>query len=288
MISVFRKPVHGPSALLRFVVFAALSIGFMMLDQKGERLHNLRSGLTTIFYPAQILASLPGASYTTIADFFTGTGTLRAERDRLVTEHTLLSARLQQFEAVEAENSRLRELLGSSKRVAARVLAADLLSVSLEPFTRRLLVARGSNDGVYVGQPVIDAHGIMGQITSVTPHTAIATLITDPSHAIPVLVTRSGLRAMVYGTGDPDSVKLPYLTAAADIREGDLLVSSGLDGTFPADYPVAQVTRVVNENEAFLAISAKPAARLNHSKQVLLVWTAPSARVSPRPEPKQK
>lgn len=152
--------------------------------------------------------------------------------------------------------------------------------MSLEPFSRRLLVRRGSNDGVYVGQPVIDAYGIVGQVTHVAPHVSTVTLITDPSHAIPVLDNRSGLRAMVFGSGDQEALNVPYLSGVADIKEGDLLVSSGMGGTFPAGYPVAVVTEVEhNPSEGFLTVRARPAARLNHGKQVLLIWperTAPA------------
>ncbi|OGI49715.1 MAG: rod shape-determining protein MreC, partial [Candidatus Muproteobacteria bacterium RIFCSPHIGHO2_01_60_12] len=151
--------------------------------------------------------------------------------------------------------------------------AAELVEVSSEPFTRKVVVAKGSQDGVYVGQSVIDAHGVMGQVTQVAGHVSRVTLITDAGHAIPVLNNRSGLRALVFGTGNPDTVKVPYLTANADIKEGDLLVSSGMGGTFPPGYPVARVVKIVNDpNEAFLAITAKPAAQLNHGKQVLLIW----------------
>jgi rod shape-determining protein MreC len=177
------------------------------------------------------------------------------------------------LEALEAENKRLRDLLGSAARVADRAVVAELVEVSLEPFTRKIVVAKGSRDSVYLGQPVIDAYGIIGQVTEVGPYASKATLITDPGHAIPVLVNRNGLRTIVFGTGAPDRVNVPYLTATADIREGDLLVSSGMGGRFPPGYPVAQVTAVVKDpNEAFLKISAKPMARLNYGKEVLLIW----------------
>ena len=164
-------------------------------------------------------------------------------------------------------------MLGSAAQVADKALAAELVEVSSEPFTRKIVVAKGSRDGVYVGQSVIDAHGIMGQVTQVASEVSRVTLITDAGHAIPVLDNRSGLRMLVFGTGDPDTLKVPYLTSASDIKEGDLLVSSGMGGTFPPGYPVAQVIKIVNDpNEAFLAISATPAAQLNHGKQVMLIW----------------
>jgi rod shape-determining protein MreC len=273
MITVFGKPLRGPSSLTRLVLLLLLSLALMMLDHRGQHLEQIRAALKVIVYPIQIVASIPVVIYQHSREAFATERTLREQNEALSAEHQAILARLQQFEALEAENARLRDMLGSAARVGDRALAAELLEVSLEPFSRRIVVTRGTRDGVYVGQPVIDAHGIMGQITEVAPHLATATLITDPSHAIPVLVSRSGLRAMVFGTGDQDSVTVPYLTASADIREGDLLVSSGMGGTFPAGYPVATVTTIENDpNEAFLAIGARPAALLNHGKQVLLVW----------------
>ena len=279
MITVFGKPLRGPSNLTRLVLLLALSAGLMVLDHRGQHLEQTRATLRVLLYPVQLIASVPAAMYSGLTDFFAFGSSLRNDNDQLKTERLQLLARLQQFEAIEAENERLRALLGSASRVADRALAAELLEVSLEPFTRRIIVSRGMRDGVTVGQPVIDAHGIMGQITDVTLHMSTATLITDPGHAIPVLVNRSGLRAIVIGSGDQDTVKIPYLTAVADIKEGDLLVSSGMGGTFPAGYPVAEVIRIVADpNEAFLDITARPAARLNHSKQVLLVWPGDKQR----------
>ena len=245
----------------------------MMLDHRGHHLEKIRTGLNVLVYPIQLIAELPAYAVRGVADFFTTRRTLREDNEKLLAQQQMQLAKLQQFDALEEENNRLRRMLGSAARVADKALAAELVEVSSEPFTRKVVVAKGSQDGVYVGQPVIDAHGIMGQVTQVAGRVSRITLITDAGHAIPVLDNRSGLRALVFGTGDPDSVKIPYLTASADIKEGDMLVSSGMGGTFPPGYPVAQVTKIVNdENEAFLAITAKPAAQLNHGKQVLLIW----------------
>src|SRR3990167_8082304 len=242
MINVFGRSIGAPSHLTRLVLLSALSVALMMLDHRGHHLEKIRAGLNVLAYPIQIIASAPAYIGRGIADFFTTRGTLR-------------------------------EMLVSAALVADKAIAAELVEVSSEPFTRKVVVAKGSQDGVYVGQSVIDAHGVMGQVTQVAGHVSRVTLITDAGHAIPVLNNRSGLRALVFGTGNPDTVKVPYLTANADIKEGDLLVSSGMGGTFPPGYPVARVVKIVNDpNEAFLAITAKPAAQLNHGKQVLLIW----------------
>lgn len=292
MITVYGKSLRGPSALTRLVLLGALSAGLMMLDHRSNHLKDIRSGLMVITYPFQWVVSLPVVMYDNVADLFTSGNTLRAERDKLTTANEQLQVRLQQFEALEAENERLRAMLGSAKRVANRALAADLVNVSLEPFSRRLLIERGEHDGVYAGQPVIDAHGVVGQLTQVGPNVSAVTLITDPGHAVPVLNQRSGLRAMVFGSGDHDELNVPYLTPVADVKEGDVFVSSGLGGTFPADYPVAVVTHVENDpSEGFLRVSARPAAQLNHGKQVLLIWpgqtnTADAKAGTAKPAPK--
>lgn len=273
MINVFGRSVGAPSHLTRLILLSALSVALMILDHRGHHLEKIRAGLNVLAYPIQLIAAAPAYVGGGIADFFTTRGTLRQDNEKLLAERQVLNAKVQQFDALEEENARLRRMLGSAAQVADKVLAAELIEVSSEPFTRKIVVAKGGRDGVYVGQSVIDAHGIMGQVTQVASQVSRVTLITDAGHAIPVLDNRSGLRMLVFGTGDPDTLKVPYLTSASDIKEGDLLVSSGMGGTFPPGYPVAQVSRIVNDpNEAFLAITAKPAAQLNHGKQVMLIW----------------
>jgi rod shape-determining protein MreC len=273
MINVFGRSIRAPSSLTRLILLSALSVALMMLDHRGHHLEKIRAGLNTLAYPIQLIAAAPAYLGHAIADFFTTRGTLRADNEKLLAEERMLLARQQQFDALVAENERLRRMLGSAAQIADKAVAADLVEVSSEPFTRKIVVAKGSQDGVYLGQPVIDANGIMGQVTQVAVNVSRVTLITDAGHAIPVLDNRSGLRALVFGTGDQDTVKVPYLTANADIKEGDLLVSSGMGGTFPPGYPVATVSKIVNDpNESFLSITAVPAAHLNHGKQVLLIW----------------
>lgn len=273
MMSAFGKSLHGPSALTRLVLLGLLSIGLMLVDHQRNELDRIRAVLTVVAYPLQMVASLPVGAYYGVVDLLTTDKDLQERNIRLEAEREQLLARLQQFQALEMENERLRSMVGAASRVASKALAAELMEVSLEPFSRRLLVRRGSTDGVYVGQPVIDAYGIVGQVTHVGPYSSTVTLITDPSHAIPVVNNRSGLRAMVFGSGDQDSLALPYLSSVADIKEGDLLVSSGMGGVFPAGYPVAEVTDVLNNpSESFLMVRARPAAQLNHGKHVLLIW----------------
>jgi rod shape-determining protein MreC len=277
MLQISGWQLRAPSNLTRFVVLASLSVGLMLLDARGHHLQNIRAGLTVLLAPIQVIAAIPVRVGGAIIDFVRGDESLRAEAERLRNEQPILLARLQRFEAIEAENAHLRQLLGTSALVAERAVVAELLEVASEPFRRTIVIARGAKDGLYVGQPVIDAYGIRGQVSEVGILQSTAILITDPGHAIPVQVNRNGLRAIAFGTGDADSVAIRYLTASADIKEGDLLVSSGLGGGFPFGYPVAKVTKIVNDpNESFLDIAATPVAQISHNKEVLLIWPAKS------------
>ncbi len=273
MTNLFGRANGRPSSLTRLVFLVALSVVLMILDHRSQYLPDIRAALSVLIHPVQFAAALPVRASAWVVEAFTSEKTLRKNNERLRTENLTHLARLQRLDALEAENRRLRDLLGSAGQVADRAVVAELVEVSLEPFTRRIVVAKGKRDSVYLGQPVIDAHGIMGQITEVGLLTSKATLITDPGHAIPVIVNRNGLRAIVFGTGAPDRVRIPYMTASADIHEEDLLVTSGMGGHFPPGYPVAQITEIEKDpNEAFLKISAKPMARLNYGKEVLLIW----------------
>ncbi len=273
---------HLPSILTRFVVFSVLSVVLMMLDHRGQHLQKIRAGLGVLFYPIQMAAALPARTGAAVMDFIGGDSALREKYQRLSDERPLLLAKQEKFEALEAENNHLRSLLGSAERIAERAVVAELIEVSQEPFTRKIVLAKGSSDKVYVGQPIIDSYGIMGQITQVGILQSQATLITDPDHAIPVQVSRNGLRAIVFGTGERDGLSVRYLTSSADIKVGDTLISSGMGGTFPFGYPVAVVSHIVNDpNESFLDISARPVAHLGHNKEVLLIWPARSTLSSP-------
>jgi rod shape-determining protein MreC len=270
--------MHAPSMLTRLLVFVALSVALMIADHRGQHLERIRQGLSVLLSPIQYAAALPGELGGWTSGFFGGDRGLRERYERLNAELPLLQARLQKYEALAAENEHLRRLLGSAARVAERAVVAELVEVSREPFTRQITVAKGRQDGLFVGQPVLDAHGIMGQVAEVGVLNSRATLITDPGHAIPVQVNRNGLRAIAFGVGHPDRVEVRHLTSSADIREGDLLISSGIGSTFPFGYPVAEVTKIVNDpNEAFLEVSARPVAQLGHNKEVLLIWPAEPA-----------
>lgn len=277
------------------VVFVLASVILMTVDHRQNHLDGLRSALSVALYPIQFLIDLPATAGSWLQDTFATRRTLQEENARLHAQHLLLEARLLKFEALEAENLRLRELLSSSFKAGDRVLIAELLSVDLDPYQHKVLLNKGERQHVYPGQPLLDAHGVMGQIVEVTPLTATAMLITDPAHALPVQVNRNGLRSIVVGTGSLAELSLPHIPNNADIRAGDLLVTSGLGGRFPPGYPVAEVTAVaVDPSQNFAKVTAQPLSHLDRSREVLLVWppepqtppeTAPEAQsAAPAPE----
>ncbi len=195
------------------------------------------------------------------------------ERNRaLETEALILQRKLQRMAALTAENGRLRALLNSAKRVEQRVTISELIGVEPDSRSHIVIVNRGENDGVHVGQSVIDASGMMGQVVVVGYNTAKVMLITDQRHAIPVQINRTGVRAIAEGTGDINRLRLRHLSPTTDIRKGDLLVSSGLGGRFPVGYPVAEVIDVEGgPGMTFLEVQAKPLARLSQSRYMLLL-----------------
>ncbi|GMR21395.1 MAG: rod shape-determining protein MreC [Gammaproteobacteria bacterium] len=266
-------PFKTPSQVTRLVVFLTLSVVLMVADHRGDHLRQIRAGLSVLVYPVQVVASWPVEISRWVVDAIQSDEALQQELDTFRKQQPFLLAKLQKYNALETENKRLRDLLNAANKLADRAMVAELLEVHPEPFTRKLVIHRGYNNDVYIGQPVIDTYGVLGQVTQVGVFTSVVTLITDPSHAVPVQINRNGLRTIALGTGAQDRLNVPFLTPSVDIQEGDLLVTSGLGGGFPPGYPVAKITDIVADpNEAFLQISAKPLAHLNHNRELLLIW----------------
>lgn len=261
------------------MLLALLSIGLMTTDHRFHHLDAVRSSLSVLVYPLQYVVNVPAAMVGWAGETFNSRQTLQEQNVELRTQNELLKAQLQKFIAVETENQRLRQLLQSSRRVGERVLIAELLAVDMDPFSHRIVINKGTNDEAYAGQPMVDAQGVMGQLVHVGPLTSTAMLITDPSHALPVEINRNGLRAIAVGTGAPRELELQHIPNNADIRVGDLLITSGLGGVFPSGYPVARVTAVdIDPGQPFARVRAEPTAHLDRSREVLLVW--PSKRES--------
>ncbi len=274
------KPLflRGPSPTYRVVIAVLLSIGLMVADQRQHLLEPLRSVLSLLVSPLQYLASLPDGVAVIVKGLFASESSLRQDNEVLKGENLTLKGRLQRLESLEAENRRLHDLLGSSFRVGERVLIAELLAVDLDPYRQQVLINKGSASGVFVGQPVLDANAVMGQVIWVGPTTATVLLITDAAHGLPVRVNRNGLRAVATGTGLVNQLDLSYVPHDADVEEGDLLVTSGLGGRFPAGYPVGRVSEIKRESgQPFARVTATPSARLDSGYEVLLVWTLSEA-----------
>lgn len=260
------------------MVFVLLSVALMTLDHRQHHLGTLRGALSVLVYPLQFTVNLPGMSGEWLSEAFSTRRKLQEENARLRTQALVLKANLQKFAALQAENVRLRELLDSSFQVGERVLIAEIMAVDLDPYRHEVVLNKGEGYGIYPGQPVVDADGIMGQVVQTGPLTSNAMLITDPNHAIPVQVNRNGLRSIALGIGSLTTLSLPHVPNNADIRVGDLLVTSGLGGRFPAGYPVAEVVGIVRDpGHAFAHIEARPMANLDRSREVLLIWLATQA-----------
>ena len=251
-----------------------MALILMILDHRTSVLQPLRSFISIVTYPIYLAADAPQEISQWFTEVTADEQTVLEQNIQLKKEKTLLEARLQKFKALEAENLRLRNLLDSSFKVGERVLIAELSSVELDPYRQQIVISKGTRSGVFKGQPVLDANAVMGQVIATSPLHSTVMLITDASHALPVQVLRNGLRTVAVGTGNIDSLNLPFLARNADIVPGDQLVTSGLGGVFPPGYPVATVKAVTQEpGQHFATISAEPLAHLDRAREVLLVWT---------------
>lgn len=274
----------GPALGLRLIVLLAMAAGLMVADHRQHRLAAIRDGIATLAYPIQWALQAPVQAWSAVGESFATKTRVEAENVKLASDNLVLRLKLLRYESLEQENQRLRAVRESSPRAVQRSLVAEILRVDLDPFRQRVLVNKGTRAGVFRGQAVIDAAGIYGQVTRAGPLSAEIILITDPEHAIPVQVNRTGARSIALGTGRAGLLSLPYLPQNTDVIVGDLLVSSGLGGVYPPGYPVAKVTAVVRDpGQPLLAVEAEPLAGLDRDPEVLLVWFD-NAIVEPEPE----
>ncbi|MCY1400620.1 rod shape-determining protein MreC [compost metagenome] len=259
---------------VRLLVLVVLSVALMVVDSQFTVLKPVRSQMSLVLMQSYWVTDLPQRLWQGVASQFGSRTELVAENEKLKTEALLLQGRLQKLAALTEQNVRLRELLNSSALVNEKVEVAELIGMDPNPFTHRILINKGERDGVVLGQPVLDARGLMGQVVELMPYTSRVLLLTDTTHSIPVQVNRNGLRAIASGTGNPERLELRHVADTADIKEGDLLVSSGLGQRFPAGYPVATVKEVIHDSgQPFAIVRAVPTAALNRSRYLLLVFT---------------
>jgi rod shape-determining protein MreC len=258
----------------------------MAADHSNHYLQGIRSLTSISVHPLHLLVDLPVTTIRWVNETFSTRSRLQEDNQLLREQNLLLQVRQQKMEALKRENMRLRDLLGSAFKVDDRVLIAELIAVHLDPYAQQILIHKGEDHGVFIGQPVIDANGVIGQVTRVNPFTATVLMITDLNHSTPVQVNRNGLRAIASGTGKIKQLRIPNLPNNADIKIGDLLVTSGLGGHFPAGYPVATVTAITHDpGQPFTTAEATPTAKLEQIYEVLLVWGKSAGRVDMEEQP---
>lgn len=254
-----------------------LSVALMFADKHLSPVKELRSVIGIFITPVQWVSGVPRLLGVWAEEAAVSRATLQEENSRLRNEALILKQKVQQMVSLRAENNRLRELLNTSEQLDDSVLVAELIGVDPDPYTHHIILNKGSSHGVFVGQPILDAQGLMGQVVEVLPYTSRVLLLADSNHAIPVQVSRNGVRAIAVGAGKLDELVLIYVPDTADIKAGDQLVSSGLGSRYPKGYPVGEITSVEHDpGEPFAFVRAKPAAYLDRSRYVLLVFSKES------------
>lgn len=280
------KPLFrlGTAPAFRLLVAVFLGLALIAIDQRYNQLSTARYVVASVLHPLQLAAEAPMRLFRGLGSSWTQQQNLVLENKLLRDELLELRARQLRYEALRDENERLRAMLNASTRHDDRVQIARLIAVDLDPFRHQIALNRGNRDDVYVGQPVLHAEGIIGQVIEVYRNHSIAILISDPGHALPVVNARTELRAILVGTGNPRELILRHIPVQEDLQIGDVLRTSGLDGRFPPDYPVAVVTEVEPATgDPFLRVKAEPLAALDRSREALLLWPEPESLAPPRP-----
>lgn len=271
MQSLFQQNI---SLTFRLVVIGVLCLILMTIDHRNDTLQGFRSTVGSyLVYPMQYIVALPSRLLDWGDESVASQQSLSEENARLQDENLQLRAQQLKLLSLQQENSRLRELLRASSRVGEDVLIAEVVRVDQDYYKQQILINKGEAHHVYLGQPVIDAHGIMGQVVELYQHSASVLLISDPSHALPVQCNRNGVRTIAQGKGNPNELDLLHIPNNTNLQPGDLFISSGLGGRFPPNYPVAVIQEVVIQpGQPFAKVTAAPTAELDRSREVLLVW----------------
>ena len=277
----------GQAALTaRLMLYSLLAIVLMAMDHRGRYVPKVRSVLENAVEPVYHVVEWPVRALRNLSGQFQTRRSLRHENESLRQELLAQQADLQRLDTLTEENRRLRALFEGAEMLRFEYRFAELVRVDLDPFSHKVLIDRGSVDGVVPGQAVIDGNGVMGQIEDVHLHFSQVRLISDPNHALPVQINRTGLRSVAYGSGETGALNLPNVPLEADVREGDLVVTSGLGDRFPGGYPVARVIRVLREDgETFARVLAEPLAALDRGREVLLISAVEEAAGQPEPVP---
>lgn len=263
---------RGPAPLVRLGFFVSLAVLLMVLDARFRYAESIREVVALLVYPLQRAALAPVELLGSAAEFFTTQVALKQENEQLKTKDLLAASDLLTLKALRAENAQLRRLFEARERIPRPSTFAEILYQARDPFSRKVIIDKGSHQGIEPGQAVIDDVGVIGQVTRVHPFLAEVTLITDKEQRTPVEVVRNGLRAVIYGGGDKGTLDLSYTATNADVQADDLLVTSGIDGTYPPGLPVAKVTKIERDAAySFAKITCVPAAGTDQNRQVLVL-----------------
>jgi rod shape-determining protein MreC len=289
---------RGPAPLVRLTFFVSLAILLMVLDARFRYAENVRQVVALAAYPIQRVAMAPVDLFLGMANYFSTTATLREENAALKSKQLRAAPDLLQLEALKEENNQLRRLLDAQERLPRKSVFAEILYAARDPFSRKVVIDKGTQNGIAAGQPVIDDIGVIGQVTRVYLLMSEVTLLSDKDQAIPLQVQRNGLRAVAYGGAEGGMLDLRFMAANADIKNGDTLVTSGIDGTYPPGLPVATVARIERDAAyAFAKITLAPTAGTDRYRQVLVLSNEakpappeaePPARKPPKPKRQRK
>ena len=273
---------QGASARAKMIVFALISVALLLLDSRVGALSVARQVVGTVLYPVQMAALLPRDAAVGVSEYFSSLSALEKQVQELKRQQIAVAQTLQQAQLHQSENNQLRKLLDARERVPGKTMLAEILYDARDVFTRKIILDRGTQQGVALGLPVIDSQGVVGQVTRVFPFTSEVTLLTDKEQAIPVQVLRNGLRSIAYGRGQAGTLDLRFMAPNADVQVGDILITSGIDGVYPAGLAVARVVQVEsNANGAFGRVVCQPLAGIERNTQLLILMSLPE--MPPRP-----
>jgi rod shape-determining protein MreC len=274
---------QGPPALVRLAVLVVLALALLISDARFRTLETVRAVLATGLYPLQRAALVPRDVALDIAQFFASNASLRTENARLAKQNLQLSLTTSQLQQADGENRHLRDLLQLQQRSAITTVPAEIQYDTRDPFTQKVIVDHGTEEGVQNGAPVVNENGLVGQVTRVYPYQSEVTLLTDKDQAVPVQLVRTGIRSVIYGTPRGDTLDLRFVPVSADVKAGDLLVTSGLDGIYPAGLPVARVARVDRQADTtFARVVCEPLVQVRGARQLLILHY--QSAIAPRPD----
>ncbi|MBB5017963.1 rod shape-determining protein MreC [Chitinivorax tropicus] len=278
--------IRGISPKTKLIIYGLLSLALLIIDSRYRVLDVVREKVSVLLYPLQVVATTPITAAHRLSDFLSDQARLRSENERLHNQQLEANAQLLRMRELQAENDRLRGLLGSANLLPGQTMFAEILYTGRDPFTRKVIVNRGTHDAVVTGQPVIDDAGVLGQVTRVHELVSEVTLLTEKGQPVPVQIQRNGLRAVVFGTGQATELEVRFLPLNADIQVGDILVTSGIDGTYPPGLPVAIVQTVDKSGASnFARIVCRPAGNVEKHRYLLILKE--KRDIPPPPEPEE-